>query len=322
MSLYEYLFAKIVKYRMTLVLIATSLFVYILLFTAFQYYVSSWSPYAGTILTKLTDALFISVIIAIFVTVGERLYEKTNIAYYLRRELSGFERKFSDRIENLILSRFSLGLQQVIEKIDDGEIICDSSNKSVMWMNTKFNELEVSQEHIRTALLKGTNVRVLLMHKDNPCSEFRGKDSCRNPDDPESIKNAVEDYRRSLKTSQISMINFYKDMQKLRNAIDQSKDKNKKPLGSFELRFYMDLPSVPMIVVERGERHESVYTGFYLNRFSSAMPYIEWGSSNPENSFVDNLYDYFERKWKYSEMHDAGNFLDADSKKTASDPRN
>ncbi len=187
-------------------------------------------------------------------------------------------------------------MKEIQGKIDDHTIIKDSKNKKIMLMNTKYNRRNNMTESIEAALTNGTHVKLLLMHKDNDCSSYRGRDSCADHLDENHVNHRIEDYNKNLEANFNEMLDFYRRM---KESVDI--------IGKFELRFYKDMPSIPIIIVEKGERYEEAYSGFYLTKYSSANPYIRW--TNKGDGFIDSLYDYFERKWYFSEEFDAENLL-------------
>jgi len=45
------------------------------------------------------------------------------------------------------------------------------------------------------------------------------------------------------------------------------------------------------------------YSGFYLNSVSSQMPYIKWSETIGGEAFINNLEDYFRRKWHFADSN-------------------
>ena len=250
---------------------------------------------------QLINAIWISILIALFVIIGERTFEKKSIIEEIADIVAENRVDVKKDIENVFQTSVRYGMKEIQNNIDDCAIIKDPENKNIMIMNTKYNRRGNMIVSIEEAMRNGASVKLLLMHKNNECAHFRGKDSCDDHENAEHVENRKKSYLEEVSTNFDIMLDFYKRVR----ADSEISDR-------LELRFYKDIPSIPIIILEKGKRYEEAYSGFYLTRYSSGNPYIRWTSGDGD-AFIDRLYEYFERKWYYASDGDAEILLDGGS---------
>ena len=262
----------------------------------FYFYLRDWQEIfsANSFQDNFIKAILTSIIISLFVVLGERFFENHSTHAIVHNELNKIRKKINEDVANIFSTSFRFGLKEIQPSADEEKLIIDDENTKIMWLNTKFNRRKAMQDSIEKAIENGANVQLLLMHKDNFCANFRGMDSCSDHEDQEHVESNIRDYKNDLATNQNSMCDFYRRMQR--------KIEKENLRGSLEIRFYKDLPGIPFLLIEKGRTHNEAYSGFYLNRFSGGMLYIKWTSRG--EGFIDNLYTYFERKWYFARDND------------------
>jgi hypothetical protein len=269
------------------------------LFAVFIVYLSGMLVDFGqnSTIDVIAKTTFMSLITSCVVVFTQRFFEQSTLESYIAKSLGTFRGSLCDDVQRIFSSTFKFGLQEIQSASNDVAIISNNVHaKEILWINTKFNPVNPVIDSLTSALESGTNIRLLLMHKDNICAEFRAKDSCQDHDDPQHVETWVQGYKDQLAVNQRTMLDFYRRM--------KTRKKDGYPNGELKIRFYRDLPAVPVLILDYVNGDQEAYSGFYLNRFSSGMPTIKW-MNNGNDAFMINLHKYFERKWHFSADADA-----------------
>lgn len=202
--------------------------------------------------------------------------------------------------ENALRLRFAHGFDNIVDNPDELRRIHELEKGSVRWLNTLFRHSEDNLKAILEAIERGIDVDLLMMSPQNNYAYVRGKYTASNYQDPSSIEDRTRAYQAALRSSFENIVDYYKTYLHMKE-LDQAK-------GEFRVRFYQDPAGLPILLLNT-EHTAHAFTGFYINSYSSGLPYISWSRTVDGEDIVRNLQDYFDRKWYFAEETSIENVL-------------
>lgn len=261
----------------------------------------------SSIVTAFLGAVYVAVFIEIFriLTRLSRMHDVFEQHYgRIDQRLERNREDFKETLTETYGLHARDGLERIHPQIEESAIFLEDGVRCVSWVNTKFADPGVTLKKIEEALERGINIRLLLMHSENDCAAKRAREITAFYEDEKNVLASENDYLNELIACQDRVVRFVHNQRRL--TADENNNSPKHVRGTLEVRFYRDLPSIPMMYIEVGERHETAYTGYYLNNYSRNLPYIQWRSAKSHN-VLDAVKDYFDKKWYYAKDDDAAN---------------
>lgn len=248
-------------------------------FKASEFWVAS-----GALLTALMTGLVIT------------LAEKVGWLSNYKQEMKSLESKINE-LPTSIQERLVFGLRSVEEDFNEVAFLSDQEGDEICWLNTYFRLFEIKVKLIEDAIQKGTKIRLLFMDPESKTAAEKAYYSASRID-PESVSHNVNSYRQRLKANVYNCISMIEEMKQIYG------DDAEKLL---EIKFYSDSPNLPIVILSKrdsliGEDQFKPFiaaSGFYLDLYSSQLPYITWDikDGGQKAPLVNNLYAYFNRKW-------------------------
>lgn len=179
------------------------------------------------------------------------------------------------------------GLNRVIPRLDFKQVFDRlSKNDELLWLDTYCPEQFNFQRCMRQAIERGAKIRMMAI--DPNCQNAQNRASEIDP----SLGYTYDAFRMEAIANIQHLADSLRSLDvKSREGVD---------VASLRLRFYTDLPCVPMYLVLHKGWPVRGYTGFYLGDPSFEMPHLEW--SRGAESILKSFADYFERKWRENEI--------------------
>jgi hypothetical protein len=282
--------------------VSALLAVFAIAFWVYIKYVGATNPDTGIdpffiAFETILSALAVGLVIVFIQKIGERYSVEDRIRELketIESEREELESRMDDirrRTENALQLKFGYGLDGIADDPNELMHIQRLKQGHVYWLNTVFRDAEKNMVAILQAVRQGTNVDLLMMSPFNGHAEVRGRYTAPDFSDPASVDSNMESYRKQLDASFSFMVTHYEQYERMKKQGDV--------IGVLNIRFYDDPAGLPVLIVRSGDVTEA-YSGFYLNSVSSKMPYIKWSETIGGEAFINNLEDYFERKWFFS----------------------
>ncbi len=271
-------------------------------FGVYVKYIGTISPQTGIdpffiAFETILSALAVGLVIVFIQKIGERYSVEERIRELketIESEREELEARMDDirlRTENALQLKFGYGLDGIADDPNELKHIQRLKKGHVYWLNTLFRDAERNMVAILEAIKHGTNVDLLMMSPFSNYADVRGRYTAPDYTNPDSVTSNMESYGKQLAASFSFMMTHYGQYETMKKQ-----DEN---IGELRIRFYDDPAGLPVLIVKSGEVTEA-YSGFYLNSVSSQMPYIKWSETIGGEAFIQNLEDYFERKWHFS----------------------
>jgi len=178
-----------------------------------------------------------------------------------------------EKIDQSIAGCYMYGLSGFYREMNFNELF-DSLNTGdeLWWLDTYAPDHLRFIGHLRNALRRGAKIYMLVLNPESQNAEHRAEE-IGDLFKPPSFK---EDLRR-----------FWNDA--------SSCKENAEAGGGLELRWYSDLPCMPIYVVRKGQRAEFGFTSFFLNHPTGyEFPHLKWGQGDMLNHFLL----YIQNKWE------------------------
>lgn len=276
------------KYLWAFLIVAAAFVFSLVAYLHSQSYIDSpfWIA-ASALLTALLTGLLITIT------------EKAGWISNYRSEMRTLEKK----IEELPLSlneRLFFGFERIIPNFEEPNFLIDHENGEVCWLNTYFRYWDQKPETIFSVVQRGNKVKLLFLHPFSEAVNERAYYSfaLNSGDGMDDHKNA---YQSSLITNYRKCRTLLNDFRDRFPELDES---------YLQIRFYCDSPQLPLIVLRyksEGDGTDDANTsfapvraasGFYLDQYSSQMPYITWRRTDDTGQIlVENISNYFDKKW-------------------------
>jgi hypothetical protein len=164
-----------------------------------------------------------------------------------------------------------LGIHNAHKPFDFRRIFDESeAGEYVSWLDTYCPLQNQFLDGIRDAVKRGVRVRMLIVNPKCRNAERRSVELTGTPDTGEAFMHSLRSFIEKMKTFS---------------------DANP---GQFEIRFYTDLPCVPMYLIGNGKSGpRKGYFSLFLSKASAHSTHIELSSGE----WLANMGTYFDAKW-------------------------
>ena len=254
-----------------------------------------------------TGALLSALLTGTLIAVAEKVGWLSNY----RAEMQQLEQKIEE-LPFALNERLFFGFDRIIPNFEEPNFLVDHENGEVCWLNTYFRFWDEKPEIIFSVIKRRNKVRLLFMHPDSPellerayyaYSSDIGPDTVdANEVARRSFDDHVDAYRSSLTTNMKKCRTLMNDFRSRFPDLDET---------FLQVRFYVDSPQLPLIALrslKNSTNTNGVYeyepvraaSGFYLDQYSSQMPYITWRRTDETGQIlVHNISNYFDKKWNH-----------------------
>ncbi len=150
------------------------------------------------------------------------------------------------------------------------------------WLDTYCPQINGILNRLEEALELEVKVKILTMKKDSNVAKYRSQE----------LEGEVQDEFVLFN----QQVNLYHDG--LSKILSKQESRSK---DNLEVRFYDDLPGVPMYIVVRDGVLFVGYTGWYLNKSASKNIFLKWGPA--KKAVLESVESYFDKKWDNNEQY-------------------
>jgi hypothetical protein len=142
--------------------------------------------------------------------------------------------------------------------------------ETVSWLDTYCPVQNEFLDAIGSAIKRQVKVRMLIIHPKCKNAAYRSIELTGTPDSGEAFNHSLRSF-----------------IEKMKSFADQTP-------GGFQVRFYSDLPCIPMYLIgpENG-RLRRAYFSLFLSRASAHLTHLELS----DGEWLKNMGTYFEAKW-------------------------
>ncbi len=218
---------------------------------------------------------------AFLIGVCDRLFL---IDYFLEDTEQVIEQKlikpFGDYVGNLE----EYGLQGMHPPIDFNIIFQEMEPGGTLKIHdTVIPDIHKTFPSLREALDRGVHLEVLVSHPESQITKFR------------SIEIGPEwDYEKSFRPAIYGYISHFQ-------AIVKEEERTRAPF--ILMRYYEDLPSVPMYILDNpGDSNDKLYHGYFLANSSVEVPHVE--IVRKDKGLYDSFFQYFSEKWNRNAINE------------------
>lgn len=207
--------------------------------------------------------------------------EKTEEESSLAEMRAVFHEEVHSSMEAIFGGVHKWGFVRFHERFDRGSVFKNlKAGDELCWLDAGDPGSD-ALDSLRIAATEGVKIRVLALQPGSEVAEWRSLE----------VQLDRNECNRRIQS-------FIDGVRSVVSAASQSRGVPVPPQSEW-LRQYADLPAVPMCIVRRINGEVSAYTGFFLNKKSSHLPYIEWsGRADTGELLVRSLCAYYEDKWK------------------------
>lgn len=205
----------------------------------------------------------VAIIAAMVTSIVDRQYFLNHIEERFStdfREAAGIAKSLTELGVNAAHARFEFST--IFQEANKGE--------TVSWLDTYCPLQNVFLNELEAASLRGVHVRMLIIEPESENSHFRSQEMSSTYETGEAYESG------------------------LRNFILRMTAIAKKSGGTFEIRFYRDLPCVPMYLVGRAPSARKGYFSLFLVRPTAECQHLELH----KGEWLDDMAKYFQEKWE------------------------
>lgn len=267
--------------------------------------------------TTLVTSLLTSSIIAYAEKSGWLANYESRLSSFegnLQKQFSSIDKKI-EKIPNAVKERLVFGLEKIEQPFVEETFIGDHQNGEICWLNTYFRDWEKKPDIIERALRSGARVRLLFL---SPISHTKFDrvyyvSSTQKKEDRDTSTHSETSFSAEAQFSHQLNQNYWACENLQKTMIAKLGDKYIQ--GSLEIRFYDDSSQLPMILKCNTPSNSDTQisqefipiegaSGFYLDNYSSELPYIIWNNLDEkgDQEVLTNLYSYFDKKWERSSV--------------------
>ncbi|MGA7050122.1 MAG: hypothetical protein WBZ37_02440 [Mycobacterium sp.] len=219
-------------------------------------------PLANPLIADLTRTAGISSGAAMLTTILDRHYFSRDLE---DRIVDRF-REAADRTKTLA----TLGVNMAYPSFDFGRIFLDArAGETVSWLDTYCPQENAFLDKLVNATNHGVLIRMLIIVPTCENAKFRSVELAESFDTGEVWDDGLKSF-----------------ISKMKSASARSE-------GKFEVRFYQDLPCVPMYLVGTAPKARKGYFSLFLVRPTANAQHLELGPGE----WLDDMAKYFEHKW-------------------------
>lgn len=187
-----------------------------------------------------------------------------------------------EKIDTCLNSALQRGFRSICDSIDFVTLFRSlHRGDTLWWLDTYAPDHKAFIDDLEAAISRGVVVNFLILHPESANCEYRALE-IGGRYDPERFKAETRIFWDQVNTCKDS---------------DNSG-------GAANTRYYVDLPCVPIYLVDRSigldRRARYAYTSFFLNKPTGyRFPHIRW----EEGEMLNHFYTYVKEKWKANEGH-------------------
>jgi hypothetical protein len=164
----------------------------------------------------------------------------------------------------------NLGIQTAYDKFDFGKIFREArKGEAVSWLDTYCPRQNEFIDDVVDALRRGVSVRMLIIDPTCDNAHFRNQELESTVDTGGGWTGGLEAFISKMKTVA------------------------ERRYGGFEIRYYRDLPCVPMYLVGRAPSARKGYFSIFLVRATAGCQHVELS----RGEWLSDMAKYFESKW-------------------------
>lgn len=231
-----------------------------LIFSIFVF--GSNGSYNNAKVSDLLNTIGIGILAALVTTVVDRSISARDIEMRITknfREAAG-----------VATSLTNLGIERAQDKMDFGLIFREARRgETVSWLDTYCPRQNEFIDDVVNALKRGVKVRMLII--DPACDNAHYRDQ-----ELESTVDTGGGWTGGLEAF----------ISKMNSVVERG-------YGTFEIRYYRDLPCVPMYLVGRAPTARKGYFSIFLVRATAGCQHLELG----RGEWLSDMAKYFESKW-------------------------
>jgi hypothetical protein len=221
-----------------------------------------YGPVPNPLLADLTRTAGIGSGAAMLTTILDR--------YYFSRDLEDRIvvrfREAADRSNSLI----TLGVNTAYAPFDFGRIFHEAQpGETVSWLDTYCPHENAFLSELVAALNRGVFIRMLIIRPTCENAKYRNEELSQSFDTGEAWDDGLKSFISKMKSASV------------------------KSQEHFQVRFYQDLPCVPMYLVGTPAKARKGYFSLFLVRPTANSHHLELGPGE----WLDDMAIYFEDKW-------------------------
>jgi hypothetical protein len=232
-----------------------------LIFSVFVF--GSHGSHSNSNAADLFSTIGIGILAALVTTVVDRSISERNLESRITRNF----RDAADIAESLT----RLGIQRAHAKFDFGCIFREARRgETVSWLDTYCPRQNEFIDDVIGALRRGVKVRMLIIDSNCDNSHFRNQELESTVDTGGGWVGGLESFISKM------------------NAIAV------RGYGTFDIRYYDDLPCVPMYLVGKAPSARKAYFSIFLVRATAGCQHLEL----TRGEWLVDMIKYFESKWE------------------------
>ena len=164
-----------------------------------------------------------------------------------------------------------LGVQNTYKPFSFSQIFVEAQKgESVSWLDTYCPLQNEFLSEVEAALARKVSIRMLVIEPDCANAKNRSVELAETPDTGRAFDAS------------------------LRAFITKMEALAKKSGGKFQVRFYEDLPCVPMYLITKGDRTRKGYFSIFLSDATAHCTHMELS----DGEWLRNMAAYFDAKWE------------------------
>jgi hypothetical protein len=232
----------------------------ILIFSVFVF--GDHGSHSNSNAAELLSTVGIGVLSALVATVVDRSISARNLEARITKN-------FREAAE-IATSLTDLGIYTAHAKFDFGQIFKEAKRgETVSWLDTYCPRQNEFIDDVVAALRRGVKVRMLIIDPDCDNSRFRNQELESTVDTGGGWVGGLEAF-----TSKMTAV-------------------AERGYGKFDIRYYRDLPCVPMYLVGRAPSARKAYFSIFLVRATAGCQHVEL----TRGDWLADMAKYFEQKW-------------------------
>jgi hypothetical protein len=188
------------------------------------------------------------------------------------KTLATLTKEYVETAVGLERSLSKQGLSKAHENPFDFSLIFRTARKgeTVWWLDTYCPRKDEFFDDLKKAFARGVNVRMLIIEPDCDNAKYRAEELEGTEDTGESWQSGLSDFI---------------------HKVDLIAERFK---GNIEIRFYRDLPCIPMYLICKDSRPRLGWFSIYLGRATAHFTHFELKSS----SLLSEMAKYYDAKWE------------------------